>query len=133
MYNVTDPVHSSIVFVHGLTGSSDTWLHKQSATHWPRDLLPQCFSDAHILQFVYDADVLRLWNPVSQSRISNHAKNILGGLARLRERTDSKDRKIFFVVYSLGGLVTQAALSQSRRSLRNIIERLNPISKASCF
>jgi pimeloyl-ACP methyl ester carboxylesterase len=62
MYNVTDPVHSSIVFVHGLTGSSDTWLHKQSATHWPRDLLPQCFSDAHILQFVYDADVLRLWH-----------------------------------------------------------------------
>lgn len=110
--------------MHGLTGSSNTWLHKQSNTHWPRDLLPQTFADARVLQFVYDADVLRLWDPVSQSRIGNHAENMLGALARLRERTYSEDRKIIFVVHSLGGLVTQAALSLSRQSPEEHIRKV---------
>ena len=79
-----------IVFIHGLTGNSyRTWSHEGSGVHWPMQLLPQDFPDARIMTFGYDADVLKFWDPVSSNRISNHAENLVGALARLRERTDT--------------------------------------------
>lgn len=109
-----------IVFVHGLTGNAySTWLHEDSGTHWPSRLLGQDIPDARILSYGYDADIVNLWNPVSNSRLSNHAENMVGDLARYRERTDTETRKILFVAHSLGGLVTEHALSHSR----NVVEQ----------
>jgi hypothetical protein len=80
----------SIVFVHGLTGTSyDTWLDKQTGVHWPTTLLSRDLADTCILTFGYDADVVNFWNPASQNRIGNYAENMIGALARRREQTNS--------------------------------------------
>lgn len=80
----------SIVFVHGLTGNArNTWLHQKSGVYWPVDLLSRDVPDARLLAFGYDADVVNFWSPVSQNRVANHALNLLGGLARQREKSDS--------------------------------------------
>ncbi|KAH0536621.1 hypothetical protein FGG08_006515 [Glutinoglossum americanum] len=134
----TPPNHSDtvvdIVFVHGLTGSSsDTWLDKKTGSYWPASLLSEDIDDARILSFGYDADVVNFWNPASQNRISDHAKNILGALARQREQTDSENRKIVFVVHSLGGLVTQNALCLSRTSPDKHIRRVGHCTMAIAF
>ncbi|KAL8819638.1 MAG: hypothetical protein Q9191_007691 [Dirinaria sp. TL-2023a] len=106
-----------IVFVHGLTGNAyDTWLHKDSRVHWPRDLLKQDIPSSRILSFGYDADVVSFWNPVSNSRLSNHAEKMVNDLVRKRERTDTEKRRIIFVAHSLGGLVVEQALSHSKNA-----------------
>ena len=103
-----------IVFVHGLTGNAyDTWLHKDSKVHWPRDLLKQDLPSSRILSFGYDADIVSCWSPVSNNRLSNHAENMVGDLVRKRERTDTEKRRIIFIAHSLGGLVVEHALSHS--------------------
>ena len=48
-----------IVSVHGLTENAlNTWFHKGTHVHWPRHLLSQDISDARILSFGYDADII---------------------------------------------------------------------------
>ena len=52
-----------IVFVHGLTGNSNsTWLHEGTGVHWPSDILKQDLADARILSFGYDADILHFYS-----------------------------------------------------------------------
>ena len=114
-----------IVFVHGLTGNAyDTWLYKETGVYWPEDLLKQDLPDTRILSYGYDADIVKFWDPVSNSRLSNHAEKLVGDLVRERERTNTETRKILFVAHSLGGLVTESALIHSRhtpeRHLRQI-------------
>ena len=104
-----------IVFVHGLTGNAyDTWLHKETGVHWPSDLLKQDLPDTRILSYGYDADIVNFWNPASNSQLSNHAERLVGDLVREREDTNTENRKILFVAHSLGGLVTESALSHSQ-------------------
>ncbi|SLM34305.1 P-loop containing nucleoside triphosphate hydrolase [Lasallia pustulata] len=104
-----------IVFVHGLTGApANTWLHTASGMYWPATLLSRDVPNSRILSFGYDADVVKFWNPTSQNRVGNHALNMLGGLTRLREKSDTENRKVIFVTHSLGGLVTQDCLCSSR-------------------
>lgn len=108
-----------IVFVHGLTGNAySTWLHKETGIHWPSQLLGQDVPDSRILSFGYDADVVNLLGggPASNSRLSNHAESLVGKLVRERERSGTETRKIIFVAHSLGGLVTEQALTHSRNS-----------------
>ena len=106
-----------IVFIHGLTGNAySTWLHKGTNVHWPSQLLPQDLPDVRILSFGYDADIVNLWSPASMSRLSNHSENMVGGLVRKREETNTETRKIMFVAHSLGGLVTEYALNHSRNA-----------------
>ncbi len=105
-----------IVFVHGLTGNTyTTWLHKDSHVHWPSELLKQDIPDARILGFGYDADVVKLWNPASNGRLSNHAENMVGALVRKRERTETETRRMLFIAHSLGGLIVEKALNHSRQ------------------
>jgi hypothetical protein len=109
--------------------------------HWPSALLGDDIEVARILSFGYDADVAQIWGPACQNRINNHAENMLGALARLRERTDSvstlphyqlktcankyqENRKILFVAHSLGGLVTENALCLSKSSPETHISRI---------
>ena len=75
-----------IVFVHGLTGSAySTWLHEDSGRHWPRDIIKNDISDARIMTFGYDADVVHCWGQAAQDGISGYAKDLLGKLARKRQ------------------------------------------------
>ena len=104
-----------IVFVHGLTGNAyNTWLHKDTNVYWPGELLKQDIPDARILSFGYDADIVKIWNTASKSKLSNYAENMVGGLVRKRERTNTQSRKIVFVAHSLGGLVVEHAVNHSR-------------------
>jgi pimeloyl-ACP methyl ester carboxylesterase len=108
---------ADINFVHGLTGNSyDTWYHKESRVHWPCQLLKEDIPDARILSFGYDANVVGWWTAASVNRIGSHAEALLGAVTRLRERTNSENRKIIFVMHSLGGLVVQSTLALSGSS-----------------
>ncbi|KAI9662268.1 MAG: hypothetical protein M1821_008435 [Bathelium mastoideum] len=103
-----------IVFVHGLTGNAfDTWFEKSSKKHWPTDFVKQDLPAARLLAFGYRADVANFWGPASQAGLSAHASNLVGHLVGLREDTDSEERRIVFVVHSLGGLVVERALQVS--------------------
>lgn len=108
-----------IVFVHGLTGDAyNTWLHKKTGVHWPSKLLGQDIPDSRILSFGYDADVVNILGggPAANSRLSNHAESLVGKLVRAREQSETEMRKIIFVAHSLGGLVTEQALTHSKNS-----------------
>ncbi|KAL9053755.1 MAG: hypothetical protein Q9162_004553 [Coniocarpon cinnabarinum] len=127
---------TDIIFVHGLTGNAyTTWLDDKSGVHWPSQLLKEDVADARILSFGYDADVVRFWNPASNSRLSNHAESLVGDLVRLRERTDTEERKIVFVAHSLGGLVTEQALvhSHSKNSLEPHLAQIERCASAIIF
>lgn len=50
-------------------------------------MLPLDIQNARIMTFSYNADVVNLWSVASQSAIGNHAQNLVGALARLREET----------------------------------------------
>ncbi len=119
LYEPSDgsPAIVDIVFVHGLTGNAyNTWLDEDRRIHWPSQLLKEDIPDARILSFGYDADVVHWFSAASVNRISNHAEALLGALTRRRERTNSENREIIFVMHSLGGLVVQNALALSRSS-----------------
>lgn len=125
-----------IVFVHGLTGNAyNTWLHKDQGTrvHWPSELLRQDIPDARILSFGYDADIVNFWNPASNSRLSNHAENMVGELVRKRERTDTESRKILFVAHGLGGLITEQALSYSRNTADKFLHQIERCTAGIVF
>ena len=123
-----------IVFVHGLTGNAyNTWLHKDTRVHWPSELLRQDIPDARILSFGYDADIVNFWNPASNSRLSNHAENMVGDLVRKRERTNTESRKILFVAHSLGGLVTEQALSHSRNTADKFLHQIERCTAGIIF
>ncbi|OIW33576.1 hypothetical protein CONLIGDRAFT_184066 [Coniochaeta ligniaria NRRL 30616] len=123
-----------IVFIHGLTGNSyDTWLHRESGVHWPRDLLKHDVPNARILSWGYDADVASFWGHASNNHLAEHARNLLGDLVRLRVDTDSERRAVLFVVHSLGGLVVQRALSISRERAEPHLKSLEAATRGILF
>ncbi|KAL9074561.1 MAG: hypothetical protein Q9161_002153 [Pseudevernia consocians] len=97
---------------------------KRREIHWPSALLGQDLPDTRILSFGYHADIINFWNPASNSRLSSHAEDLVGDLVRERERTDTESRKILFVAHSLGGLVTEYALSHSRHTAEKHIRQV---------
>ncbi|KAK3379401.1 hypothetical protein B0T24DRAFT_154684 [Lasiosphaeria ovina] len=104
-----------IVFVHGLTGDREkTWTARDATEPWPKALLPSELPTARILTFGYDANVADWRGVVSQSRVGNHAGNLLTSLASYREKDDTNERPIIFVCHSLGGVVCKDALVKSR-------------------
>lgn len=108
-----------------MTGNAyTTWLHKETKIYWPSALLKQDIPDARILSFGYDADFIGFWNPVSNSRLSNHAENMVGGLVRKRGRTNTQKRKILFVAHSLGGLVVEHAITHSRNTAETFLRQI---------
>ncbi|CAI7593607.1 unnamed protein product [Penicillium palitans] len=115
-----------IIFIHGLTGDRDaTWTASDATDPWPKTLLPPVIPTARVLTFGYDANVADWKGVVSQSRIANHAGNLLTALSTYRENDDTNERPIIFVCHSLGGLVCEDALLTSNqrpeRHLRNIL------------
>jgi len=147
-----------IVFVHGLTGSAySTWYHEEGSKHWPRDLLKSDISDARVMTFGYDADITHFWKEAVQDGISGYADDLLGKLSRKRRHvvsvwfsillfasfyqlcdySDSEmyqgNRKIVFVAHSLGGLLTQRALTFSRNSRFKHLQRIEAWTVGICF
>lgn len=134
LYDGGTEARVDIVFVHGLTGNAySTWLHEDTGIHWPSKLLRQDIPDARILSYGYDADIVKFWNPASNSRLSNHAENMVGDLVRYRERTNTEPRKILFVAHSLGGLVTEYALSFSRKTVEEHLHQLESCTAGIVF
>ena len=123
-----------IVFVHGLTGNAyNTWLHKDTKIHWPSALLKQDIPDARVLSFGYDADIVGFWNPASNSRLSNHAENMVGALVRKRERTNTETRRLLFVAHNLGGLVVEYALNHSRSAAEIFLRQIEKYTTGIAF
>lgn len=134
LYDCGPQARVDIVFVHGLTGNAyNTWLHKETGIHWPSELLRQDLPNTRILSFGYDADIVNFWNPASNSRLSSHAENLVGGLVRERERTNTESRKILFVAHNLGGLVTEYALSHSKHAVEEHLHQIERYTKGIVF
>ncbi|KAJ6143763.1 hypothetical protein N7471_003216 [Penicillium samsonianum] len=121
-----DDGNVDIIFIHGLTGDRDaTWTARDATDPWPKTLLPPIIPTARVLAFGYDANVADWKGVVSQSRIANHAWNLLTALSTYRENDGTNERPIIFVCHSLGGLVCEDALFTSNqrpeRHLRDIL------------
>ena len=120
-----DEAGVDIVFVHGLNGCAfNTWHHKHSGVHWPSELLKQDVPDARILSFGYNANSSGFFETRSQSRLTNHAEELVDQLERIRQRTNTTSRKLCFVAHSLGGLVTAQALNHSRASADKHLQQI---------
>ncbi|KAK3896550.1 P-loop containing nucleoside triphosphate hydrolase protein, partial [Staphylotrichum tortipilum] len=105
-----------IVFIHGLTGDRErTWTARNASEPWPKTLLPAELPTARVLTFGYDAYVTDWKGMVSQSRIGDHASNLLTSLASYRDRDNTNERPIIFVCHSMGGLVCEDALFKSKQ------------------
>ena len=115
-----------IVFVHGLTGNAyTTWRHEETDVHWPSALLKQDIPNARILSFGYDADIVNFFGPASNSRLTNHAESLLGTLVRERTRNQNTEhRAIIFVAHSLGGLITEQALTHSKNGVEGHLKQV---------
>ncbi|KAL1597940.1 hypothetical protein SLS60_008428 [Paraconiothyrium brasiliense] len=86
------------------------------------------------MTFGYDADIVNFWGQAAQDGISGYAKDLLGKLSRKRQQdTYQPDRKIVFVVHSLGGLVTQRALIMSRESRHPHLQVIEACTVGICF
>ena len=86
-----DETWSSIVFVHGLTGSSKTWYEPHSRTFWPSDLLAKDIPSARIFVWEYDADVFKIWinHHVSANTLLAHGSGLCNRLAGNRYKTST--------------------------------------------
>ena len=115
----------------------DTWLYKESGKdkriHWPSELLKEDIPNARIMSFGYDADIVNFWNPASNSRLSNHAEQMVGDLVTKRVRTRTETRKILFVAHSLGGLVVERALSYSRSTVEPHLHQVEHYTSGIAF
>jgi hypothetical protein len=99
-----------VVCVHGLMGHPyRTWTADDNQFFWPAHVtedLPQ----VRILTFGYDANPGSFMGRVNQSRLGEHAQDLLNDMARKREKTETTGRPIIWIAHSLGGLVVEKAL-----------------------
>ncbi|KAK4245726.1 hypothetical protein C7999DRAFT_42748 [Corynascus novoguineensis] len=113
----------SIVFIHGLTGHREkTWTAHGASEPWPKVLLPSELPNARVLLFGYDANVVDWRGLVSQSRIGDHAWNLLTSLAAHREKDETNERPIIFVCHSLGALALTTARQRVEKHLQNTVQ-----------
>ncbi|KAF4454062.1 LipA and NB-ARC domain-containing protein [Fusarium austroafricanum] len=123
-----------LIFVHGLGGHRETsWTHKPSNVFWPKDLLSSEVPASRILSFGYDSGRGDSNAPASQSRIRNHAEDLVNDLNQKRELSQTTTRPIIFVAHSLGGLVVQDAIIQAKASADTDIRRIYEFSVAIAF
>ncbi|KAI1433920.1 hypothetical protein GGR50DRAFT_704951 [Xylaria sp. CBS 124048] len=88
-----------IVFIHGLTGHREkTWTAEGADSPWPQTLLPFELPTSRVLTYGYDAGVVDWKSVVSESRVRNHAWNLLQALALYRDRDDTNHRPILFAL-----------------------------------
>ncbi|KAL2689427.1 hypothetical protein Neosp_003481 [[Neocosmospora] mangrovei] len=113
-----DNCKADIVFVHGLTGNSDTtWRHENANLPWPEELLARDMRNCKILKYDYNISNI---NGLERD-LARLAADLLNELVNWRRDNKSK-RPIIFVAHSLGGLLVKRILpeSQSRNAPYNI-------------
>lgn len=126
------PANIDIVFVHGLTGNAySTWFHKEAGVHWPSALLGRDIKDARILSFGYDADIINIWKPASNSRISNHAEHRSAVLSEFGETLIQRTERLYSFLTVLAGLLL-SVLSIIQETPRNIFVRSSITQLALC-
>lgn len=114
LYDCTE-AKIDICFVHGLMGHREkTWTAEGQSLPWPQTLLPGKLTEARILSFGYDAEVMNVGTRTSMSVVDGHAKSLLNDLYLNRSRANASGRPIIFVAHSMGGLVFTSAILQSR-------------------
>jgi hypothetical protein len=59
---------------------------KEQNVFWPRDLLPKIVNNVCIMTYGYDSKPFRFGKTVNQNTISKHARNMLSGIQRRRQR-----------------------------------------------
>ncbi|MBI5261574.1 MAG: alpha/beta fold hydrolase [Bradyrhizobium sp.] len=94
----------ALVFVHGLTGASGTWLNSSTSKSWPK-MISQDTELADYDVFRVDFDSFALASSPSISEINDEFAIIIDKLA------SSGYRHVAFIAHSLGGLIVQRYLS----------------------
>lgn len=108
-----------VVCVHGLMGHPrETWTENGENFFWPAHV-NEDLPHIRVFTYGYDADPANLFGQVNQSRLGEHAQDLLNDMARMREKTDTEGRPIIWVAHSLGGLVVEKALTIGDTSSRN--------------
>jgi pimeloyl-ACP methyl ester carboxylesterase len=112
-----------IVFVHGLRGGLHSWRYmnqteKTSFEMWPEACLGPSFPQVRLLAFTYEAP---LWYATHKQHYSevdvkrNFKEMALGLKAALADAGVGRNgKKVVFVSFSMGGLVTKQALLNDR-------------------
>ncbi|KAI1500271.1 hypothetical protein F5X99DRAFT_429918 [Biscogniauxia marginata] len=122
--NPENPI-ADIVFVHGLNGhQEDTWRHLDMSVSWLEAFLSNSVPRARIMAYGYDSRVTD-WNgflnKVAIYGIEQQSQTLLETLASHRADQDAKQRPIFFICHSLGGIVCKDALIRSQWTVENHI------------
>lgn len=104
-------VQFDVVAVHGL-GSNwrTTWGDLLQPCSWLQDLLPKEIPNARIWTCGFDVREY-----IRHDLITSRSKSLLNSFEKQRE--DPK-RPIIFIAHSLGGIILEAALQESSKSLR---------------
>ncbi|KIX93516.1 uncharacterized protein Z520_10694 [Fonsecaea multimorphosa CBS 102226] len=86
---------------------------KERGCYWPLDLIPSDFENVRVLTCGYDSHPTRFLAGGNQMNISQHAQNLL---QRIRTtRSHCQGRPIIFVAHSLGGILVEDAIIESRK------------------
>lgn len=56
---------------------------------WPRDLLPETITNARIITFGYDGNVVGFFGRTSEATVNNHASKLCLSLGGLREKSNT--------------------------------------------
>ncbi|KAM3084414.1 hypothetical protein ACMFMG_001481 [Clarireedia jacksonii] len=115
-----------IVFVHGLMGHPKaTWeiidtsnnpIDPNETIYWPKDLLPKTIPESRVFSFGYPTHFATFYpivtaDIIAHTTIDHNSTTLVTKLGNIRRETDTANRPIFFIVHSLGGLVTANGLS----------------------
>lgn len=93
--------------MHGLTGDREsTWTHSNGS--FTPELMRTQFPTARIITYGYDANIIGLWKNASGEGLRGHGKALAYAISN--SRPNETTRPLFFIVHSLGGLVTEQAL-----------------------
>lgn len=123
-----------VCFVHGLMGDGkSTWTAEGQSLPWPQTLLPGKLTEARILSFGYDADVMNIGICTSKSVLEDHAKILLNDLCLNRDRANASGRPIIFVAHSMGGLVVMNAILLSRNNTESHLRAVFDCTRAVAF
>ena len=99
------------------------------ATYWPQDLLPQNISNARILTYGYDADVIGgLFKGASKNNITQHGRDLMLKLER-----EVEGEPIIFVAHSLGGILVKEGLHWSKSHISPRYQQLHQCTKHVVF
>ena len=123
-----------IVFVHGLDGNAfNTWYDKETEAFWPGHLLNEDLPQTRILSYGYNVDIYSFVESLPRCSLLDLAEELVGDLARFRETTNSANRRICFVMHSLGGLLAIKALLASRSNPEEHCKKIEQSTSGMIF